>query len=310
MPLQLLTSEEDLRSSKMRVLRITTLGEAEELEMGRGEIATATRLKLRDLRVLDTKFMRSRMPIILPRQSALIVSLEHVKVIVMHNYVWVFDPWNPAARSMANSLRGRIETSYPHRSTPFEFLVLEETLDSVCDVLDRRLHTLSAAIATTLEAVNEDVNERNLARLLPLKNSLASFDVQVHEVRSAIQDLLENDEDLAAMYLTTKAMTGQPQEVTKHDEAEVLLEEYLKQVEEITNELRELHRNIEATEAVINIELSHTRNRIMRLDLILTTATFSVSLGAFGAGLFGMNLVSHMEDHPSAFYIVAGAFIA
>lgn len=122
-----------------------------------------------------------------------------------------------------------------------------------------------------------------------------------------MQDILENDEDLAMLYVTYRAQTGTTRNVSEHHEAEVILEEYLKQVEEIANELAELRANIESTEAVLNIELSSARNRIMRLDLVLTSATFSASMGALGAGLFGMNLTSHLESHPSMFYLMSGA---
>lgn len=43
------------------------------------------------------------------------------------------------------------------------------------------------------------------------------------------------DEDLAAMYLTDKK-NGKPRTVRDHDELEVLLESFSKQVEEIVNE--------------------------------------------------------------------------
>ena len=43
------------------------------------------------------------------------------------------------------------------------------------------------------------------------------------------------DEDLAAMYLTDKK-ENKPRELTDHEELEVLLESFSKQVEEIVNE--------------------------------------------------------------------------
>lgn len=82
------------------------------------------------------------------------------------------------------------------------------------------------------------------------------------------------------------------------------------QVEEIANELDELKRNIESTEAVVNIELSHTRNRIMRLELLMTTGTLAVACGSMGAGLFGMNLASHLESNPLAFWAITGVLVS
>jgi hypothetical protein len=40
------------------------------------------------------------------------------------------------------------------------------------------------------------------------KKNLAHCETDIHEVKSALADLLQNDEDMAAMYLTIKAATG------------------------------------------------------------------------------------------------------
>ena len=40
------------------------------------------------------------------------------------------------------------------------------------------------------------------------KKNLAHCETDIHEVKSALADLLQNDEDMAAMYLTVKAATG------------------------------------------------------------------------------------------------------
>lgn len=95
---------------------------------------------------------------------------------------------------------------------------------------------------------------------------------------------------MAAMYLSHRQQHGAARDVQQHVEAEILLEEYLKQVDEIAGEIDSLRQSIDATEAVVNIELSNTRNRIMRFDLAMTIATFALSIGGVGAGLFGMNM--------------------
>ena len=48
------------------------------------------------------------------------------------------------------------------------------------------------------------------------------------------------DEDLAAMYLTDKR-NGHPKLLNDHEELEVLLESFAKQVEEIVNEAENMH---------------------------------------------------------------------
>lgn len=200
----------------------------EERQLTKTQIASETGLKPRDLRAVDSKFLRSRMPVILARDGATVLSLEHVRVVVRHDGVWVFEPWHPSTRvrsppythSQPHSL---YLTLYPRdagdgaatqaagrqaaraklghllrvlrprggavraRKAAAHLTVAHQVMDSLCASLDRRLHTLTAAVTSTLDAVVDDTDERTLTRLLPLKNSLASFEVLARELRSAIQ---------------------------------------------------------------------------------------------------------------------------
>ena len=54
------------------------------------------------------------------------------------------------------------------------------------------------------------------------------------------------DEDLAAMYLTDKK-NGAPRRLSDHEDLEVLLESFSKQVEEIVNEAENIQASYHAT---------------------------------------------------------------
>jgi hypothetical protein len=47
----------------------------------------------------------------------------------------------------------------------------------------------------------------------------------------------------------------------------------------------------------------------MRISLLVSLAALSVSTGAFGAGVFGMNLLSGHETNPELFHQVTGSLI-
>eukprot|EP00742_Colponemidia_sp_Colp-10_P012461 GILJ01014000.1.p1 GENE.GILJ01014000.1~~GILJ01014000.1.p1 ORF type:complete len:476 (+),score=63.25 GILJ01014000.1:39-1466(+) len=189
---------------------------------------------------------------------------------------------------------------------PFEFICLEACLMSVCSSLDKRLQTLNPAITDALESARIMIDNQSLMKLLPLKSSLAKFEVTVHEVMGAIHELLSNDDDLAEMYLTTKAVTGAKRQQDQHEEVEMLLEIYYKQVQEISNELSSTKYNISSHEDIINIQLDSTRNQIMRLSLLISAGSVSLTSGALAAGIFGMNLLSSLETNPYAFATVSG----
>jgi magnesium transporter len=74
------------------------------------------------------------------------------------------------------------------------------------------------------------------------------------------------DEDLAGMYLTEKGR-GKQRDVDQHDEVELLLEAYVKQVDGIVQEADQLASNMRNTEEIVNIILDANRNTLMLLDL-------------------------------------------
>ena len=53
------------------------------------------------------------------------------------------------------------------------------------------------------------------------------------------------------------------------------------------------------TEEFVEIQLDLLRNRVLRFELLLSISTFAVGCGALVTGIFGMNLMSHYEDHAT-----------
>lgn len=80
---------------------------------------------------------------------------------------------------------------------------------------NRSLLTLTPAVESVLDTLSttQDFGSVTVAqcldRLLPLENSMNEFGSQVEQVRQALIEVLENDEDMSEMYLTEKKITGQ-----------------------------------------------------------------------------------------------------
>lgn len=145
--------------------------------------------------------------------------------------------------------------------------------------------------------------------LLQLKNGLTSFEVTLRETAGAMRDLLETDEDMAQMYLSVKKHTGNSPLPSEHGEVEVILETYLRKVDELENEVEQNVKSISLTEEHIQIRLDSNRNSMMKMELLASISTLGVTTAALGAGLFGMNLPSHLEGHPYAFWSVTALFL-
>ncbi|KAK4696961.1 magnesium transporter, partial [Phenoliferia sp. Uapishka_3] len=82
--------------------------------------------------------------------------------------------------------------------------------------------------------------ERDKLRLLlQYSRKLSAFQKRATLVQECLEEVLENDDDLAAMYLTAK-LSGTPRDASEHEEIELLLESFSKQCEEIVSEVENL----------------------------------------------------------------------
>jgi len=90
-----------------------------------------------------------------------------------------------------------------------------------------------------------------------------------------------------------------------HEELEVLLESFSKQVEEIVNEAENIQSNVQSTQEIVELILDSNRNALLALDLKVSIVTMGLGVGTLVAGLFGMNLKSHIEDNEYAFGVMS-----
>jgi hypothetical protein len=88
---------------------------------------------------------------------------------------------------------------------------------------------------------------------------------------------------------------------------EILLENYLNEIGWIGSEIDEHLDKIINTEENAALQIDLLRNRILRFELALSMSSFVVACAALVTGMFGMNLLSHVEHHPRMFWGVAGA---
>ena len=139
--------------------------------------------------------------------------------------------------------------------------------------------------------------------LLQYSRKLSSFQKRAKLVHGCLEEVLASgssltlqselsptcrtDDDLAAMYLTAKQL-GAPRDSHDHEELELLMESFDKQVEEIVSEIENLSANVSATEAIVELILDSNRNELLALDLKVSIGTLGLTSGALVAGLFGM----------------------
>ena len=68
--------------------------------------------------------------------------------------------------------------------------------------------------------------------------------------------------------------------------------------------MQALDEYIDDTEDFVNIELDSQRNQLIKLELVLTTATLFMTMYGVVASVFGMNVRNGAEDSKASFVVI------
>lgn len=175
-------------------------------------------------------------------------------MLIKADRVLVFDAYGSTDSYMQSlfvyDLEGKLrQKQQGDGSLPYEFRALEAVLISVTTGLEEEFNGVREPVVRVLRALEEDIDRDKLRHLLIYSKKLGSFEQKARLVREAIDDLLEADDDLAAMYLTERAK-GIEREEDDHQEVEMLLESYHKVCDEIVQASSNLVTSIRNTEEV------------------------------------------------------------
>uniref|UniRef100_A0A7N0RCV5 Magnesium transporter n=1 Tax=Kalanchoe fedtschenkoi TaxID=63787 RepID=A0A7N0RCV5_KALFE len=221
---------------------------------------------------------------------------------------------------------------------PFEFRALEACIESACKCLESETHTLEQEAYPALDELSSKVSNLNLDRVRQIKNRLVAISGRVQKVRDEFEHLLDDDNDMAEMYLTEKLLrrsfdqmsSGEDAENTsikdeneriedsdcastvfdgfKPDiqELEMLLEAYLAQIAGILQRLSDMNDYVGDTEDFINIMLDEKQNQLLQMGVMLSIANMILNAGIVVFGLFGMNIsIPLFDGKPIQFWETA-----
>ncbi|KAF7348605.1 Magnesium transporter [Mycena venus] len=264
------------------------------------------RLNPRDLRKIDSR-VPNLVPTILIRKEAFLVNILHIRALVKADTVILFDTFGSADSRLHSVFLYHLEHNLKTKGSglPYEFRALESILLSVLSALEAEMVFIRNLVGGLLAEMEDNIDHDRFKRLLHYSRRLASFKNRATLVEEALEEVLGQDDDLTAMYLTDKK-DDIIRELDDHEDLEVLLESFSKQVEEIVNEAENIETNVQSTQEIVELILDSNRNSLLALDLKVSIITMGIGSGAMVAGLFGMNLMSHVETHPWAFYGMTG----
>ncbi|XP_058191793.1 magnesium transporter MRS2-F-like isoform X2 [Rhododendron vialii] len=325
-------------------LVISAFGKARVEEAGKHHIRRRTGIPARDLRILDP--VLSYPSSVLGRERAIVVNLENIKAIITASEMLLLNPRDPSLSPFVSDLEHKLcrldnsntrsngnegtekstedspiflsKNGGTSRVLPFEFRVLEICLKFVCKCLESEASTLEQEAYPALDELS---------------------------VRDELEHLLDDDMDMAEMYLTDKqnkqhAEEPEPKDDTEDDsdedggggrsssadlsgqkpkveELEMLLEAYFAQLEGALSKLSTMREYVDDTEDYINIILDEKQNQLLQIGVVISTAIMLLNIGIVIAGILGMNIRIPLFDYGdpmqfdmTTFGVIAGILVS
>ncbi|KAF4315797.1 hypothetical protein BBO99_00004782 [Phytophthora kernoviae] len=271
-------------------------------------VCDVQRVHARDIRRMENAFSVSNEPSIVIRKQAILISADPLRAIVMRDVCLVYVP--DGADSLLSILKEKFsQTARENADAPYEFRALEALLATLARYFQADYEKLSPIVISALDRlVQVNLHSRELETLREFKNTMNEFESQVDGVRRVLMELLDNEEDLRLLYLTK--LHEDPSLLTDlfsfdSEEAEVLIENYLQDIFSTRTQAELMQHRITNTESLVMLKLDSMRNYLLRVDLVFSLMTISLSVGTLLAGVFGMNLASGVEEAWGWFWGVA-----
>jgi len=293
----------------------------------KGELADELDVPLRDLRTL-TLSGNMRLATVLVRRKAILLRMDPLQAIITPDRVKFFNLNAPETQGLLTafwlgmvkggptvpvleapkplSIKERDGGRPVPSTTYFELRALERLLVWQVELLEAEFTRVARPMSQLLDELLTKQGASELQSLLALRQRLVDCRERVEEVYKAIAELLNSDEDMSHMYLTDRH-NGLIRQENDHEEVEALLEAFSHSVTELDNRIKSLLNRADRIEAFIRIHFDSQRNRLIRINLLVSCASLSVATAGAGASFFGMNLLSGLEQHPMAFFAVSGA---
>ncbi|KAJ0038586.1 hypothetical protein Pint_23499 [Pistacia integerrima] len=186
-------------------IKIDQDGNSEILQLDKATIMKHCSLPARDLRLLDPMFIYPST--ILGREKAIVVSLEQIRCIITADEVILMNSVDGCVVHYNLELCKRLRTNKDQSDDlPFEFRALELALELTCTSLDAQVKELEMEIYPVLDELTTSVSTSNLERVRRLKGHLLALTQRVQKVHDEIEHLMDDDGDMAEMYLTEKKL--------------------------------------------------------------------------------------------------------
>ncbi|PVH14313.1 uncharacterized protein CXQ87_002441 [Candidozyma duobushaemuli] len=252
-------------------------------------------------------------PSLVTRDGSILLNLLNIRALIRHDTLVVFDAptttFSPSSRFHESHSHGvflqemakRLKADHPDApKLPYEFRALEAILIDVTANLNTELKVHKTVLSNILASLDDSIERTRLRYLLIQSKKLSQFYQKAKLTGDLLDDLLNQDDELNALYLT-EIEQGRPRTSFNHQEVELLLESYYTTIDEIIQTTKNLISQIKTSEEIIKFVLDANRNDLMLLGLRFSIGLLSMGAVLYIAALYGMNLENFIEEIDGGF---------
>ncbi|CAF2108218.1 unnamed protein product [Rotaria magnacalcarata] len=186
---------------------------------------------------------------------------------------------------------------------PFELRITEINLETVAHQLELKTTGLLNEFRQIREQAYTRITLGSLRELALLKEKVDKYKRHADLSHEAILEVLAHNEDMIGMYLTD----NRKRDIADHTQVELLLEACTKEMAEVRRSISDLSDSVRTIESAIGFILNAVLNELLTFEIKINIIMMGFGIGAFIAGIYGMNLLNGIEQAPYAFYAVAGS---
>lgn len=254
-------------------------------------------------------------PLLVTRKDFILLNFLNIRALIRHDSLVVFEASSSSASSskyaashshsmFLKELSKRLKSNHPDANRlPYEFRALESILINVTSNLDTEMKVHKTVLNNILISLEHSIERTKLRYLLIESKKLAQFHQKAKLVGDLLNDMLEQDDELNALYLSEQ-LQGNVRTSFDHQEIELLLESYCATIDEIVQTVEALVSQIKTSEELIKFVLDANRNDLMLLGLRFSIGLLSLGLALYVAALYGMNLENFIEEIDGGFEAV------
>ncbi|KAL3940029.1 MAG: hypothetical protein SGBAC_005358 [Bacillariaceae sp.] len=195
---------------------------------------------------------------------------------------------------------------------PFELQSVDAILNRVSSILADDVMDLQVSadgLITGLLSPGADVGERAQEVLRTMKNLVKEMQSRVTGFRRALENMLEDYEEMALMNLSRlltnpdRFIQPVPQSTLdeESDEPELILEAHLQRAYTLANALNLVQGQVNTTEEFVIQKSDSIRNRLLYINMLISLLSLAVAGASMVGSLFGMNVSNPLEEDETAF---------